>query len=127
MKINKPITTDTLGKVAGKQKPKVKGAGDRSFQTDLQKASGSKGAQAPAAKVPLNAAALNKASAVSVSLANQGIEAATKLVAQTPEVRAKLIAELKAKIEKGEYKIDPKKVADKMIKNGFVDILIRPI
>jgi flagellar biosynthesis anti-sigma factor FlgM len=68
-----------------------------------------------------------KASMVSLCLSNQAMEEATKLAAQTPEVREKLVAELKSKIDRGEYKVDPRKVAEKMVDRGFVKILITPI
>lgn len=128
MKIDKPTGTDNLNKVAGKKKTQAQEGTGRSFKTDLNKASGD---QTPVAQTGVKtvppAAMGAKGAAVSLGLMSQSIDEATKLVAQSPEVREKLVAELKGKIERGEYKIDSRKVADKMIRSGFIDILIKPI
>jgi flagellar biosynthesis anti-sigma factor FlgM len=48
-------------------------------------------------------------------------------VLETPAARAKKIKEIKRKIEEGTYKIDSKKVAEKMVRDGVVEELLRPI
>jgi len=126
MKIGKPTISDSLTNVKNRAKTEATEGQSGKFKNELSKATGN---QPPVAAQPNMTAAMAgvKASMVSLSLSNQALEEASKLAAQTPEVREKLVAELKAKIDRGEYKIDPKKVAEKMVDRGFVNILIRPI
>jgi negative regulator of flagellin synthesis FlgM len=126
MKIGKPTISDSITKVNNRKKTDATDGQSGKFKNELSKA---RGDQAPAAAQPNMPASMAglKASMVSLSLSNQAMEEATKLAAQTPEVREKLVAELKSKIDRGEYKVDPKKVAEKMVDRGFVKILITPI
>lgn len=128
MKIEKPTGTDNLNIIAGKKKPQAQEGTGRSFKSDLNKASGNQPLVAQTGVKTISPAVMGvKGAAVSLGLMSQGIDEATKLVAQSPEIREKLVAELKGKIERGEYKINSRKVADKMIRSGFIDILIKPI
>lgn len=43
------------------------------------------------------------------------VQKAKELLANTPEVRADRVEELKERIAKGEYQVDPNRLADKMM------------
>lgn len=46
------------------------------------------------------------------------IQAATEAVQSAPDVRLEKIAELRAKIERGDFKVDPEVVAERIIGGG---------
>ncbi len=48
---------------------------------------------------------------------------AHQIANDTPDIREDRVAELKAKIEKGEYKVDPEKIADGMMREAIKDRL----
>ncbi len=75
--------------------------------------------QEPAAKNETVAGA--QADRVDISSASQDIQRAREVLAQTPAVRSELVQELKGKIERGEYEIDPRTIADKMLKSVISD------
>lgn len=58
---------------------------------------------------------------VNLSSATQDIQRAREVLAQTPAVRSELVEELKGKIERGEYEVDPRTIADKMLKTMISD------
>ena len=64
---------------------------------------------------------------VDISRKSQVASAIMDKVLETPAARAKKIKEIKRKIEEGTYKIDSKKVAEKMVRDGVVEELLRPI
>ena len=57
----------------------------------------------------------------SVKTSSFATEKLKNRVNQEPEVRAEKVAELKAKIAKGEYKVDAHKLAEKMISESLKD------
>lgn len=56
---------------------------------------------------------------VSLSPRARELLAARRALEVIPEVRADKIAEIKARIEKGSYRIDGRAIADKMIRDAF--------
>ena len=52
---------------------------------------------------------------VALSQRAEEVKAARAALAATPEIRHEKVAELKAQIESGEYKVDPQKVAERML------------
>jgi flagellar biosynthesis anti-sigma factor FlgM len=131
MKINNTTISDNLNKIQGKQTkpaPQTEKTG-KNFTSELDKANTSRpdagqNIQRPMAR-PLTG--ITTMSPVSMALANSEIEEAVKLASQVPDIRQKKVDEIKEKLEKGEYKIDPRKVAQKMIDTGVADQLMRPI
>jgi negative regulator of flagellin synthesis FlgM len=57
---------------------------------------------------------------VNLSTASKDVQTANEVIASEPEVREDKVAELKAKIESGNYTIDNQAVADKMV-DSFID------
>lgn len=52
---------------------------------------------------------------VALSQRAEEVKAARAALAATPEIRHERVAELKAEIESGEYKVDPHKVAERIL------------
>jgi len=52
---------------------------------------------------------------VALSQRAEEVKAARAALASTPEIRHERVAELKASIESGEYKVDPHKVAERIL------------
>ncbi len=42
-------------------------------------------------------------------------------IKETPEVRTELVERIKAQIEAGKYNVDPKKIAEKLLKSKVLD------
>ena len=61
------------------------------------------------------AAPVGGADQVRLSQRAQEVQAARAALAEVPEVRQERVAELKAKIEAGTYKVDPYKVAERIL------------
>ena len=57
---------------------------------------------------------------VNLSTASKEVQTAKEIIASEPDVREDKVAELKAKIESGNYTIDNQAVADKMV-DSFID------
>lgn len=132
MKINNTGINENLTKIQGKTSKLAagsKGSVGKDFQSELNKArtDQSQSAQNIAKPMPKSLSGLSSMSPVSMALANSELEEATKLAAQVPDIRQKKVDEIKEKLEKGEYKIDPEKVAQKMIDTGVADQLLRSI
>ena len=68
---------------------------------------------ATSATAPTTAAA--GADQVILSQQATAVQAAYQALAQTPEVRSELVAQLKAQVQAGTYQVDPEKVAEKLI------------
>lgn len=51
----------------------------------------------------------------------EAIEVAIAAVAELPDVREDLVAELRAKVERGEYKVNGEEVADMMLRRMRAD------
>lgn len=64
-----------------------------------------------------------RADKVELSRESRDVQAAYAAVAAAPEVREKLVAELKAKIDAGQYDVPGREVARKMLARAFVDRL----
>lgn len=73
------------------------------------------GARAQAAAAP----AVDRTDSAGVSERARELAAALRVVAETDEVRAKRVAELKAQIANGTYNPDPREVARRMVERGF--------
>lgn len=54
---------------------------------------------------------------VELSTSSLDVQKMKGILKDTPEVRQDRVQELKAQIERGEYKVDPYKVADKLLMN----------
>ncbi len=52
---------------------------------------------------------------VSISAKSREIQKLESVIASTPDVREDKVAKLKEKIEKGEYRVDPREVARKIL------------
>ncbi|TSA10913.1 MAG: flagellar biosynthesis anti-sigma factor FlgM [Deltaproteobacteria bacterium] len=52
---------------------------------------------------------------VELSAASRDIQKIQEVLENTPDVRAEKVQELKSKIESGQYKVDARGIADKMI------------
>ena len=52
------------------------------------------------------------------------IQEAEKYLQSVPDIREEKVAELKARIEKGEYKVEGKKIAVKMVKESLLNELL---
>ena len=61
------------------------------------------------------------ASSVEMSDEAQEIRRVTKLVKKLPDVREDRVAELKAKIESGTYKVSGEEIADLIVRRAFAD------
>ena len=57
---------------------------------------------------------------VNLSTTSKDVQTAKEVIASEPEVREDKVAELKAKIESGNYTIDNQAVADKIV-DSFID------
>jgi negative regulator of flagellin synthesis FlgM len=57
---------------------------------------------------------------VNLSTTSKDVQTAKEVIASEPEVREDKVAELKAKIESGNYTVDNEAVADKMV-DSFID------
>ena len=57
---------------------------------------------------------------VSLSTISKEVQTAKEIIASEPDVREDKVSELKARIESGNYTIDNKAVADKMV-DAFID------
>ena len=60
---------------------------------------------------------------VHLSRASKETQLADKIISTTPEIRADKVAEIRERIESGNYKIDHEKVAAKMIDSNLEEIL----
>ncbi len=59
---------------------------------------------------------------VDISAQARDIQLAKKVIADTPDVRDERVQELKAQIDRGTYKINPEKIAEKMATDSALDI-----
>jgi negative regulator of flagellin synthesis FlgM len=57
---------------------------------------------------------------VNLSTASKEVQTAREIIASEPDVREDKVTELKAKIESGNYTVDNKAVADKIV-DSFID------
>lgn len=64
-----------------------------------------------------------KTDTVEISDAAKRISAARAELDRIPDVRENKVAELKNQIEKGTYKVDSEQIAEKMLKDGFLNDL----
>jgi len=59
---------------------------------------------------------------VNLSRASKEAQLVEKVIAAAPDIREDKVAELKARIEAGDYQIDPDKVADKLVDQSLEEI-----
>ena len=64
-----------------------------------------------------------KTDTVDISDSAKRVSAAREQLDRIPEVREDKVAELKAKIESGKYEINSEEIADKILKDGFLNDL----
>jgi negative regulator of flagellin synthesis FlgM len=62
-----------------------------------------------------------KTDTVDISDTAKRVSAARGELDRIPDVREEKVAELKKQIENGSYKVDPEKIAEKMLKDGFLN------
>lgn len=72
-------------------------------------------AEAPAAAAPDATGAVHHTDRIALSQQAMEVQAAHAALAQTPEVRAELVAKLKAQVAEGTYQVDAGKVADALL------------
>ncbi len=58
---------------------------------------------------------------IDLSAGSKEIQKVRDILRNTPEVRADRVAELKEKIERNEYDVDPRKIADRMLYSLITD------
>ena len=61
---------------------------------------------------------------VELSAGSQDVQKAQEILQQTPAVRAERVAALRQQIERGEYQIDSRQVADKMLVSLISDNIV---
>lgn len=61
---------------------------------------------------------------VELSSNSVDVQKMQEILQQTPDVRADRVRSLKQQIEKGEYSVDPYKVADQMLKSLLQDNIV---
>jgi negative regulator of flagellin synthesis FlgM len=59
---------------------------------------------------------------VELSAASRDIQKIQEVLKNTPDVRAEKVEELKSKIESGQYKVDAREIANKMISDVIQDL-----
>ena len=64
-----------------------------------------------------------KTDTVDISDTAKRVNAAKEELNRIPDVREEKVAELRKQIENGTYKVDSEEIADKMIKDGFLNDL----
>ena len=64
-----------------------------------------------------------KGDKVSLSDASRDLALAQQAVASEPDVRAEKVAQIKQDIEAGQYKVNPEKVADKLIGDIISEVI----
>ncbi len=80
----------------------------------------------PAGKSPAaeSSAPVTPADRVELSAGSAEVQKMREILDQTPEIREDRIRELKNKIERGEYRVDPYAVADKLLRSLLQDALL---
>ncbi|MDI6789973.1 MAG: flagellar biosynthesis anti-sigma factor FlgM [Thermodesulfobacteriota bacterium] len=59
---------------------------------------------------------------VELSAASRDIQKIQEVLKNTPDVRAEKVQELKSKIESGQYRVDAREIANKMVSNLIQDL-----
>lgn len=72
----------------------------------------------------LNTDAQSRSDQVNISQGAAEYQKLSELVAKTPEVRMELVADLKRKIESGNYDVDGEQVAEKLIRSTLMDEIL---
>lgn len=67
--------------------------------------------------------AAQRADKVELSRESREVQAAYKAIAATPDVRADIVAEIKARLDAGQYNISGREVAQKMLARSLADRL----
>jgi negative regulator of flagellin synthesis FlgM len=71
---------------------------------------------------PAISAALKPEEKVDLSTKAKDIQQAQNALNNLPDVREEKVQEIKVQVEKGTYKVNAEKIADKMVKESIVDI-----
>ncbi len=61
---------------------------------------------------------------VSLSSAAKDIQRAEKAIKELPDVREEKVQELKSQIEAGQYNVNGEKIAEKMVSESLMDIMV---
>ena len=61
------------------------------------------------------ASAVAAKDSVSLSSGSRDVQKIQEILQETPDIRADRVAEIKARIESGEYRVDARELADKML------------
>lgn len=59
---------------------------------------------------------------ISLSIKAKDIQQIKQLLDQTPDIREEKVLELKNRIDSGNYKINPEKIAEKMVGESLIDL-----
>jgi negative regulator of flagellin synthesis FlgM len=62
-----------------------------------------------------------KTDTVDISDTAKRVSADREEMDRIPDVREEKVAELKKQVENGSYQVDPEKIAEKMLKDGFLN------
>jgi negative regulator of flagellin synthesis FlgM len=73
---------------------------------------------------PVAAGATVATERVDLSARAKDIQQIKQILDQTPDVREKTIEELKRQIESGSYTINPSGIADKMLRESLIDLIV---
>ncbi|MBN1380248.1 MAG: flagellar biosynthesis anti-sigma factor FlgM [Deltaproteobacteria bacterium] len=61
---------------------------------------------------------------VDLSAKAKDIQQIKQVIDQTPDVRADKVRELKQKVENGSYQVDSEKIAEKIVTESLIDIIV---
>ncbi len=90
------------------------GTDKAAVDTGAQRA-GNRAETAPAPQAPAGSTARAAADSVSLSSGAQALTAAQEKLQKLPEVNEKRVAQIKAALESGDYKVDELVIADKLL------------
>lgn len=97
----------------------------KSIEATLQSKQAEVKQAAPARKADVSEESTASSVSARVNLSEESKEAlkAAEIVRETPDVRLERVQALKEKIEAGEYQVDSRKVADKMLRDLLSDLV----
>lgn len=107
--------------IDGNSMDPLRGRGDTKLQ---QNKTGNKAQEAPVQSTADHSSSDNGKDTVQLSDSQQLFNAMTNKIADLPDVNTDRVNELKAGIQRGDYKIDADALADKLLEleSGFLDV-----
>lgn len=107
--------------IDGNSMDPLRGRGDTKLQ---QNKTGSKAQEAPAKSTADQSSSDSSKDTVQLSDSQQLFDTMANKIADLPDVNTDRVNELKAAIQRGEYKIDADALADKLLEleSGFLDV-----